>query len=69
MNDVADILGWSTSTVIRMVREVYGHVGPLSKRRAMQQFENFLEARSLEIRSEGAQKGAQFESEPKGNIQ
>jgi integrase len=54
MNEVADIMGWSTSTAIRMIREVYGHVGPIAKRRAMQQFENFLE-----IRSEGAQKGAQ----------
>jgi integrase len=69
MNDVADIMGWSTSTAIRMVREVYGHVGPLAKRRAMQQFENFLEARLSDFRPEGAQKGAQFESEPEGNIQ
>ena len=52
---VAEIMGWSASTAVRMIREVYGHVGPAARRQAMDQFENFMTAR------EGAQKGAQSE--------
>jgi integrase len=66
MNDVADIAGWSTSTAIRMIREVYGHVGPSSRRAAMQRLEKFYVGRAAEQQTEakedpsgGAQKGAQ----------
>jgi integrase len=40
---VAEIMGWSTSTAVRMIREVYGHVGPVGRREAMDQLEKFLE--------------------------
>jgi integrase len=38
---VAEIMGWSASTAIRMIKEVYGHIGLDAKMRAMQQAENF----------------------------
>ena len=40
---VAEIMGWSTSTAVRMIREVYGHVGPAARRQAMDQLEKFME--------------------------
>ncbi len=40
---VAEIMGWSASTAVRMMREVYGHVGPASRRQAMDQMEKFME--------------------------
>jgi integrase len=40
---VAEIMGWSASTAIRMIKEVYGHIGLPAKQRAMQAAENFSE--------------------------
>jgi len=40
---VAEIMGWSASTAVRMIREVYGHVGPAARRQAMDQLEKFME--------------------------
>jgi integrase len=40
---VAEIMGWSASTAVRMIREVYGHVGPVARRQAMDQLEKFME--------------------------
>jgi integrase len=40
---VAEIMGWATSTAIRMIKEVYGHIGLEAKQRAMQAAENFSE--------------------------
>ena len=34
-------MGWSASTAIRMIKEVYGHVGLAARRRAMEQLEQF----------------------------
>ncbi len=64
IDDVADIMGWSTSTAIRMVREVYGHKGPASRRATMQKLEQFYTSRS-----QGAQKGAQPEEQKNVQIQ
>ena len=36
---VAEIMGWSASTAIRMIKEVYGHIGLAAKQRAMEQVE------------------------------
>jgi len=64
INDLADIMGWSTSTAIRMVREVYGHTTLAARRRTMQQLEKYLASRLR-----GAQKGAQLEMSENGRIQ
>jgi integrase len=40
---VAEIMGWSASTAVRMIREVYGHVGPVARRQAMDRLEKFME--------------------------
>jgi integrase len=36
---VAEIMGWSASTAIRMIKEVYGHIGLNAKRQAIDQME------------------------------
>lgn len=36
--------GWSASTAVRMISEVYGHVGLPAKQRAMVQVEQFMAA-------------------------
>jgi integrase len=41
---VAEIMGWSTSTAIRMIKEVYGHISLATRQRAMEQKEFFIEA-------------------------
>ena len=41
---VAEIMGWSTSTAIRMIKEVYGHVNLSTRQRAMEQVEQFMAA-------------------------
>jgi integrase len=71
IDDVADILGWSTSTAIRMVREVYGHKGPASRRATMQRLEQFYANRGEETENhpEGAQKGAQTEEQENVAVQ
>ena len=33
---VAEIMGWSSSTAIRMIKDVYGHIGLSAKQRAME---------------------------------
>jgi integrase len=53
---VAEIMGWSTSTAIRMIKEVYGHISLPTRQRAMEQVEAFMQAQTLEGR---AQKPAQ----------
>jgi len=55
---VAEIMGWSASTAIRMIKEVYGHIGLDARRRAVEQVEQFMAAQSG---SGSAQKSAQFE--------
>jgi integrase len=39
---VADIMGWSASTAIRMITEVYGHIGTGAKHRAIEQREQYM---------------------------
>jgi integrase len=39
---VAEIMGWSTSTAIRMIKEVYGHISLETRKRAIEQVENFM---------------------------
>ncbi len=36
---VAEIMGWSTSSAVRMIKEVYGHVSLETKRKAIEQRE------------------------------
>jgi hypothetical protein len=64
---VAELMGWSASTAIRMIKEVYGHIGLAARRHAMEQLDQF--AISAENPSEGAQKGAQSEQEKNERIQ
>jgi integrase len=64
INEVTEIMGWSTSTAIRMVRDVYGHVGPVARRNAMDKLDAFLA-----IRAEGAQKWAHSTVLKQENIQ
>jgi integrase len=40
---VAEIMGWSASTAIRMIKEVYGHIGLRAKQQAMEAAEKFSE--------------------------
>jgi integrase len=41
---VAEIMGWSTSTAIRMIKEVYGHISLATRQRAIEQTEIFMNA-------------------------
>ena len=63
---LAEIMGWSASTAIRMIKEVYGHIGPSARRIAMDQLEAFMAAQKS---SQGAQKGAQPEEREDARIQ
>ena len=40
---VAEIMGWSASTAIRMIKDVYGHIGLSAKRQAMELVEQAAE--------------------------
>jgi hypothetical protein len=72
-------MGWSTSTTIYMVREVYGHVGSKAKKDAMQIFAahttqeraDYAEEmrKAAENPAEGSQKWSQSGSERSGRIQ
>ena len=63
---VAEIMGWSTSTAVRMIKEVYGHVSLATKVRAIEQVEAFMDAQN----SLGSpQKSPQMSDERKGMIQ
>jgi integrase len=64
---LAELMGWSASTAIRMIKEVYGHIGLAARRHAMEQLDQF--AISAENPAEGAQKGAQPEPEQNERIQ
>jgi len=44
---VAEIAGWSTSTAIRMIREVYGHIGLPARQRAIEQRDQFMREQFL----------------------
>ena len=54
---IADIMGWSPSTAVRMSKR-YGHIGNKARRDAIEKLEN---ATSWDL--EGAQKWAQLEPE------
>jgi hypothetical protein len=41
---VAEVMGWSASTAIRMIKEVYGHINLATRRRAIEQVEEFIAA-------------------------
>lgn len=43
---VAEIMGWSASTAIRMIKEVYGHINIATRARAIAQREQFMEAQN-----------------------
>jgi integrase len=58
---VAEIMGWSASTAIRMIKEVYGHTNLATRQRAMEQVEQFMAAQKIQNIQEGAQKWAQSE--------
>jgi hypothetical protein len=40
---VAEIMGWSTSTAIRMIKEVYGHISVDTRQRAIEQCERYMQ--------------------------
>jgi hypothetical protein len=63
---VAEIMGWSASTAIRMIKEVYGHINLATRQRAMEQVEAFMQTQTP---SRGAQKWAQSEAEKISTIQ
>jgi len=63
---VAEIMGWSTSTAIRMIKEVYGHISLVTRVRAIEQVEAFMEAQNS---AERTQKRTQPGDEPRGMIQ
>jgi integrase len=63
---VAEIMGWSASTAIRMIKEVYGHTNLATRQRAIAQVEQFMES---ENRSGSAQKWAQSEEQAGTTIQ
>jgi hypothetical protein len=54
---VAEIMGWSASTAIRMIKEVYGHINLATRQRAMEQVEQFMAAQNT---SASAQESAQL---------
>lgn len=64
---VAEIMGWSASTAIRMIKDVYGHVGLAARRQAIEHLDQF--AVITENPAAGAQKGAQPEGEKSERIQ
>ena len=68
---VAEIMGWSASTAIRMIKEVYGHIGLGAKRRAIEQVEavHAVAAAEAENTAKGVQKGAQSEAGDAKQIQ
>jgi integrase len=55
---VAEIMGWSASTAIRMIKEVYGHTNLSTRQRAIAQREQYMESQTP---SGSAQKSAQFD--------
>lgn len=63
---VAEIMGWSTSTAIRMIKEVYGHISLATRQRAIEQVETFMEAQALAGR---AQNPTQSQDEENVTIQ
>jgi integrase len=63
---VAEIMGWSTSTAIRMIKEVYGHLNLATKQRAIEQGEQFAAAQSS---SGSAQEWAQSNNLKNARIQ
>jgi integrase len=63
---VAEIMGWSTSTAIRMIKDVYGHISLATRKRAIEQVEAFMQAESA---SGYAQKPTQSGSAEKPTIQ
>ena len=66
---LAEILGWSASTAIRMIKEVYGHINLATRQREMEQVEQFMDAQKLQNLQEGAQKWAQSEELKNARIQ
>jgi integrase len=65
---VAEMAGWSTSTAIRMIREVYGHVGLDTRKRAIEQAETFMQAQK-DSADECLQKSLQSEGCPDVTVQ
>jgi integrase len=63
---VAEIMGWSTSTAIRMIKEVYGHVSLETRKRAMEQVQAFMQAQAV---ADPAQKSAQLQAQENVTIQ
>jgi integrase len=63
---VAEIMGWSTSTAIRMIKEVYGHVSLETRKRAIEQVDAFMQAQIL---AESAQNSAQSQGKENVTIQ
>jgi integrase len=66
---VAEVMGWSASTAIRMIKEVYGHTNLATRQRAMEQVEQFMAAQKLQNLQEEAQKWAQAEELKNARIQ
>lgn len=64
---VAEMAGWSASTAVRMIREVYGHVGLDTRKRAIEQVETFMQTQKNS--SECLQKSLQSGSDPDVTIQ
>jgi phosphosulfolactate synthase (CoM biosynthesis protein A) len=56
---VAEIMGWSASTAIRMIKEVYGHINLAT--RAIAQREQYMESQNLPVA--GTKVGTNCETE------
>jgi integrase len=66
---VAEIMGWSASTAIRMIKEVYGHTNLSTRQRAIEQVERFMESQKAENPSGWGQKSGQSEEQENVRIQ
>ncbi len=66
---VAEIMGWSASTAIRMIRDVYGHVSLTARSQAIQQTEAYMEKLAAESAVGWPQNEPQFEGGEKPTIQ
>jgi integrase len=67
---VAEIMGWSASTAIRMIKEVYGHIGLAARRQAIDQVERYMLSQVAPGGdTTGAQKGAQSENHESEQVQ
>ena len=65
----AEIMGWSASTAIRMIKDVYGHTNLATRQRAVAQVERFMESQKSQTPAGWAQNSAQFDELEDGMVQ